>query len=96
MKFIVNEKQTSQGIILVVTDSNIIGKKFEEGNKQLDLTDNFYAGEEKTSEEVKKLINDAYVLHLTGEEAVSLGKELRLVENVIVIKDIPHAEVLLE
>ena len=96
MKFIVNEKQTSQGIILIVTDSDIIGKKFEEGNKQLDLTNKFYEGKEKSEEEVKNLIKEAYVLHLTGKEAVALGKELGLVENIIVIDGIEHAEVLLE
>ena len=96
MKFIVNEKQTSQGIILIVTDSDIIGKKFEEGNKQLDLTNKFYEGEEKSIEEVKELIKEAYVLHLTGKEAVMLGNKLGLVENIIVIDNVPHAEVLLE
>jgi len=92
---IVNTKTTPEGLILIVTDSDIINQKFEEGKKQLDLTNKFYQGEEKSKEEVKKLINDAHILHLTGKEAVALGKELNLVENIITIKDIPHAEVLL-
>ena len=92
---IVNTKKTPEGLILIVTDSNIINQKFEEGKKQLDLTSKFYQGEEKSKEEIKELINDAHILHLTGKEAVALGKELNLVENIITIKDIPHAEVLL-
>jgi hypothetical protein len=92
---IVNTKTTPEGLILIVTDSNIINQKFEEGKKQLDLTSKFYQGEEKSKEEIKELINDAHILHLTGKEAVALGKELNLVENIITIKDIPHAEVLL-
>ena len=73
----------------------LFGKDFEEGNKQLDLTSKFYQGEEKSEEEVKTLINDAHILHLTGKEAVALGKELNLVEKVVVIDNVPHAEVLL-
>ena len=92
---IVNTKTTPEGLILIVTDSNIINQKFEEGKKQLDLTSKFYQGEEKSKEEIKELINDAHILHLTGKEAVAFGKELNLVENIITIKDIPHAEVLL-
>ena len=96
MKFIVNEKQTSQGIILVVTDSNIIGKKFEEGNKQLDLSKKFYSGDERDAEAVKAIIPEAYILHLTGERAVALGTELDLVDpqRIIWISNVPHAEVL--
>ena len=92
---IVNTKTTPEGLILILTDSDILGKKFEEGNKQLDLTNKFYQGEEKSKEEIKELITDAHIHHLTGKEAVALGKELNLVEKVIVIDNIPHAEVLL-
>ena len=92
---IVNQKNTPNGTILIITDSDLIGKIFEEGKKQLDLTKEFYQGEEKNVEEIKQLLNDAYVLHLTGKEAVAFGKELDLVDKVITIKDIPHAEVLL-
>jgi hypothetical protein len=92
---IVNQKDTPNGTILIVTDSDLVGKVFEEGEKQLDLTKDFYQGEEKSVEEIKVLLNDAYVLHLTGKEAVAFGKELDLVDKVITIKEIPHAEVLL-
>ena len=32
-------------------DEDLIGKKFEEGNRILDLKSNFYVGEKKTKEE---------------------------------------------
>jgi hypothetical protein len=92
---IVNTKNTPEGLILIVTDSDLVDKKFEEGNKQLDLTKKFYLGEEKNIEEIKEMLNDVHILHLTGKEAVALGKELELVERIITIDGIPHAEVLL-
>lgn len=95
MEFIVSEKDTPNGIILVVTDKGLVGKIFEEGNKQLDLSKKFYQGELKNEEEVKKLCKDSYIIHLTGEKAVSLGKKIGLVKKIITIDNVPHAEVLL-
>ena len=96
--FIVSLKKTPNGTIIVITDSELIGKKFEDGKKQLDLTQRFYVGEEKSAEEIKKMVGGAYVLHLTGVRAVLLGEELDLVDSnkVLVIKNIPHAEVVME
>ena len=51
MNFIVAQKQGPHGIILIVTDKDLIGHLFSEGNKQLDLTKEFYHGEEKNKEQ---------------------------------------------
>ena len=97
MSFIVSKKFAPEGMILVVTDKEIVGKLFEEGNKQLDLTKNFYSGKERNEEAIKAIIPETYILHLTGEKAVALGIELGYVdkEKVVWISGIPHAEVLL-
>ncbi|MEK6938637.1 MAG: DUF424 family protein [Nanoarchaeota archaeon] len=97
MKFVVTEKQTPNGMILVVTDADILGKKHEEGKKQLDLENKFYQGEEKDEKQVLELFQEAYILHLTGIRAVGLALKEGLVEKgkVITIKGIPHIEVLL-
>ena len=94
MKFIVSEKIGPHGKILVVTDSEIIGKKFEEGNLQLDLTQNFYKGEEVNEEEIKKIIHRFQHVHLTGKNAVALGLNLELINNkkILYVNNIPHAE----
>jgi hypothetical protein len=95
--FIVNEKTTPAGqVILVITDSELVGKVFTEGNKQLDLSKDFYKGEEKNIKEVKEIIEKAYVLHLTGKNIIQVCTDLGYIEKVIVIDNIPHAEVLVE
>lgn len=98
MKFIVAEKNLHQGAILTVTDKDILGKKYEEGKKQLDLANKFYSGEEKDTEYIKVRMEDAYVIHLTGKKAVAFGIEMGLVDKkrIITIAGIPHAEVLIE
>ena len=98
MEYIVSKKQSQFGLLVVVTDSDIVGKKFEEGRLQLDLTKKFYRGEEKNKEEVKQMMITARHLHLTGKSAVAIGIEMDLVDpkKIIFIDKIPHAEIMNE
>ena len=83
--------------ILALCDQELLGKKFEQGNRQLDLTSEFYQGEEATEEKIKELIKDVYIINLVGEESLTLIKKLKLTDekHVIRIKNVPHAQVLL-
>ena len=94
---IVAEKQGPHGLLLVITDSDIIGKTFEEGKLQLDLTQSFYQGEEKNKEEIKEILKKARDLHFTGKESVALGVELDLVDSdkILYVDGVPHAEVVM-
>lgn len=95
MTFIVSEKSAPNGMILVITDKEILGKVFEEGKKVLDLRAKFYLGEEKSVDEVLALAENAYIFHLTGIKAVGLGLKEKWIEKgkVLVVKGIQHAEV---
>ena len=98
MDYIVAIKQSQFGLLVVVTDSDIIGKKFEEEKLQLDLTKKFYQGETKKKEEVKQIMTTARHLHLTGKGAVAIGVEMDLVDpkKITFIGKIPHAEIMKE
>ncbi|PIN87667.1 hypothetical protein COV12_02545 [Candidatus Woesearchaeota archaeon CG10_big_fil_rev_8_21_14_0_10_32_24] len=95
---IVSQKNGPYGILLVVTDSNLIGKSFEEGKLQLDLTQDFYLGEKKTKEDIKLLLQKSRDVHFTGKESVAIGVELDLInpERILYVEGVPHAEVVLE
>lgn len=89
---------SAQGrVVLAVCDSELLGKKFEEGNRQLDLTVDFYKGEEKTEEEIAELFKKINYINLVGEKSVALGIKEGIVqeEHVIKIAGIPHAETLI-
>ncbi|MEK6904836.1 MAG: DUF424 family protein [Nanoarchaeota archaeon] len=98
MEYIVSKKQSQFGLLVVVTDSDIVGKKFEEGRLQLDLTKKFYQGEKKNKEEVKQIMITARHLHLTGKNTVAIGIEMDLVDpkKIIFVDKIPHAEIMNE
>ena len=94
MNYIIAVKQSQFGLLIVITDADIIGKKFEEERLQLDLTKKFYQGETKNKHEVEQLIKKARHVHLTGKGTVAIGVEMDLVDSkkIIFIDKIPHAE----
>lgn len=94
---IVSKKSSLHGMLLVITDSEILGKKFEEGKLQLDLSKKFYQGEEMNKEKVKDLIPEARYIHATGKEAVGTLVEEDIVESdkILHVQNIPHAEVVM-
>lgn len=97
-RMIVNIHKTSDGRrIIAVCDSELIGKKFEEHSLQLDLTSNFYKGEEKNEQEILELFKTASMINLVGKKSVELGIKTNIIDkkNIIKIKDVPHVQALL-
>lgn len=95
---IVKVHRTADGrTILAICDSDLIGKKFEEKGLQLDLTSNFYKGEEKNIGEILGLFKTAYIINLVGKKAVELGVKEGVVDkkDIIYVKGVPHVQVLL-
>jgi len=80
--------------LIAICDTDILGKRFEEGKLQLDLTSQFYKGEEMDEQAAKKLLAGASHLNATGKKAVQLCVGLGFVAkaHVITIAGVPHAE----
>ena len=92
---IVKQHKTADGrVVLAVCDSELIGKKFVEGDLQLDLNSDFYKGEEMKEERILELFKVVSIINLVGEKSVKLGIKAGIVDKdrVIKIKAIPHAE----
>ena len=59
----------------------------------MDLTSPFYAGKELSEKEFEETIGQYDNLNLVGERAVAIGKKCGLVETVITVNKVPHAQV---
>lgn len=87
--------------VVAVCDTELIGKKFEEGIKQLDIRENFYNGEEKSKDELIELLQDLATedstFNIVGEKSVQVALEAGIIaeEGVRRIQGIPFALVLL-
>jgi hypothetical protein len=101
MSLTVNIKPSPNGTILVVTDTNLLGKQFEDKTANgtpihLDLANDFYSGKDSkvaNVEEIQEKAKGAYILHLTGQQSIAALNHFFDKEDIIIIQDIPHIQI---
>ncbi len=82
--------------IVAVCDTELFGKRFEEGIKQIEVND-FFKGDEKGKIEVIKIFRNMdkedATFNIVGEEAVGCGVEAGVVskEGIMKIDGVPIA-----
>lgn len=87
--------------VVALCDSEILGKKFEEGKRELFLRENFYKGEEVDREKALSILLDQATedatFNIAGKESVETALEAGIIkeEGVHKVKGIPFALVLL-
>ncbi len=87
--------------IVTICDSELLGKKFEEGNFQLDIKESFYLGDEVSEEEasiiVKKMKREDATFNIVGEKSIALAINENLISenNVKKIDGVPFSLVFL-
>jgi len=85
--------------VVAICDFDLIGKIFNEREKQLDLTGNFFNGEDKTEEEVREIIEDMKredaCFYIVGKESCRIAREMGIADKFIEIQNIPVAMMLM-
>ena len=92
---IVNLHKRQDGTVLAAAcDSDVLGRKLEEGDRRLDLTGAFYDGKELDEDAAGDVLRNADHINVVGEKAVALALKEGLIEqsNVVRVQGIPHAE----
>lgn len=81
-------------LLIGACDEELIGKKFEDGKFQIDVTKDFYDGERIAPEILKKYLEEATIANLVGEETIKAAIEMGLIDEECItrIKGIPHAQ----
>ena len=83
--------------VVAVCDSELLGKKFEEGKFQLDIKENFYKGKETDEAEIFEIIENLSkkdaTFNLVGQKSIALGLRAGIIaqEEVGEIKGVPFA-----
>jgi len=97
MSMLVKVHKRGDRTIAAVCDKNLLGKLFEEDGKQLDITGEFYNGEEREASEIGDIVRNADVVNLVGEESIKLGLQEELIDEnqIIRIQEVPHAQAIL-
>jgi hypothetical protein len=91
---IAKEHEAENGIILSIVDDEILGKKFEQGKFQLDLSAEFYCGEKKSEDEIIEMMRRAYIINIAGKKSVDFALKNNFIAQkaILTISGIPHAE----
>ncbi len=87
--------------IVAVADSNLLGKKFEEGNLQIDIREKFFKGDEYLIEKAKEIMiqqkREDSTFNIVGENSIKTALKAGIIaeQGIIKINNIPIALVLL-
>ena len=87
--------------IVAICDSDLIGKKLEQENLQLDIKESFYRGKKVEKEELIKIImnmkKEDSTFNIVGKESISIALELGIItkKGIKEIQGVPFALVLL-
>tara|TARA_Y100000294_G_C8429258_1_gene286114 strand:+ start:233 stop:544 length:312 start_codon:yes stop_codon:yes gene_type:complete len=98
MELIVKKHISHEGkIIIAICDKDLLGKKFEQGELQLDLTSNFYKGDLVNEDEIKKILKNAHLMNIVGENSINFVVNNGFIkkENILKIDNIPYAQALI-
>jgi len=81
--------------ILTLCDDSLVGHYFEEGDRQLDLTADFFKGEKVKGDKAIELIGSASILFLVGEESIAFAIKLGVMNDGEMkrIAGIPYGQV---
>ncbi len=86
---------------IALSDTNLIGKTFEEHIKEIKIRENFFKGEEKNKQEIIKILKNMQkedaTFNIVGKESVQTALEAGIIDKqgIIEIDNIPIALVLL-
>lgn len=87
--------------VVAICDSNLIGNKFEEGKKQLELKEHFFKGDETDKKNAVKILQrqalEDATFNIVGKEAIETAIEAKIIDenNVSYVDNIPFSLVLI-
>ena len=96
-KMILIKIHKSYRIVVAIADSNLLGKRFEEGKKQLEIKGHFFNGgdysEEEALEIMKKQLMEDATFNIVGHKSIELAMESGIIneESIGKVAGIPFA-----
>ena len=83
--------------VVAICDSELLGKKFEQGKLQLNVNEFFYNGKEYDENKALKVLSNAKqddaCFNFVGQNSINLGIKLGIIDKncILRIQGIPHA-----
>jgi hypothetical protein len=83
-------------VLLAISDADIVGKTFEEGDIKVTVHEDFYSDKVCGEDKVLELVKSSTIVNAIGEQIVGLLVNERFIDNshVLIISGIPHAQII--
>jgi len=87
--------------VVAICDSDLVEKRFEEGERQLDVSRIFFGGDPvnvcEFRDSVGRCLDEDATFFIVGEKAVKMSKDIGLIsdEGILRIASVPFALILL-
>ncbi|ERH03291.1 MAG: hypothetical protein A07HR60_01009 [uncultured archaeon A07HR60] len=96
---LLRERDTQQGLLVSVCDTDCLGETYENGQATLEVTETFYGGDDAVEvgrEEVVSGLTRAQIANIVGDQAVEIAVDAGLVdeETVLEFDETRHAQLL--
>ncbi|MGM0510799.1 MAG: DUF424 domain-containing protein [Thermoplasmatota archaeon] len=95
MEISYNIYKQGEDVLLAACDSELLGKKFCEGEITLDVKESFYSGKEGTPSELCKNFKEATIANLIGEKTIdtAISDGFGGEEDILWVDGIPHLQI---
>ena len=96
---LLRERETPEGLLVSVCDADCLGETFEEGPISLEVTEDFYGGDDAENADETAVVDSllrATTANIVGEHAVSVAVDAGLVDEgrVLEVDGTLHAQLL--
>jgi hypothetical protein len=95
MKFYYKLHKSGSDILLAVSDMDLVGKSFSDGEVVFSVTSEFYGNSVASEKEIISFVKNAVMVNAVGKNIVSFLKDNELIaENgAKIICGLPHAQI---
>jgi hypothetical protein len=95
MPFSYKVHRSGSDTILAVADSDVVGRKFSDREKEIEISNEFYNEQKADAGTIARLAKEATIINAIGKKAVELLIDKGLVkgEETVEVCGLPHAQV---
>ena len=82
-------------VLLAISDSDIVGETFSEGDLEISVHKEFYHEHACDSSKALDLVKSSTIINAVGKKIISMLIEGKFVEdsNILIISGVPHAQI---
>ncbi|MHA1378041.1 MAG: DUF424 domain-containing protein [Candidatus Helarchaeota archaeon] len=95
MQVYINVKKVRDDVLVAISDEDLIGKCFNDGNKKLEIKSDFYGTELVSIDKGLKELEKATIGNLVGRYIITYAIKAGFVhkDSVIWISGVPHCQI---